>query len=87
MPTTAFTRPKPGLRRVDREGACIEVEVYSLSADAFGRFVASVPRPLAIKHLTLADGSEVSGFGCEPEGFAAAEDITQYGGWRGYNLR
>ena len=78
------TPAKPGLRRVAEGGAAIEVEVYSLSPAAFGRFVAAVPRPLAIGRITLEDGSEVSGFVCEPEGFENAEDITAFGGWRAW---
>ncbi|HYC57293.1 MAG TPA: allophanate hydrolase [Candidatus Binatia bacterium] len=79
--------PKPGLRRVASGGACIEVEVWSLSPQAFGSFVAEVPRPLAIGKLTLEDGSQVSGFVCETEALAGAEDITAYGGWRAYVVR
>jgi len=78
------TPPKPGLRRVAEGGAAIEVEVYALSPDAFGRFVAAVPRPLAIGRIELEDGSEVSGFVCEPQGFDGAEDITAFGGWRAW---
>jgi len=77
--------PKPGLVRVGAgEGAAIAVEVWSMSAQAFGRFVAEVPSPLAIGTVRLADGSEVKGFVCEPVALAGAPDITGYGGWRAY---
>jgi allophanate hydrolase len=81
------TPPKPGLEHVATGGAAIEVEVYSLRPEAFGRFVAAVPRPLAIGRLVLEDGSEVSGFVCEPAGLAGATDITSYGGWRAWCAR
>ena len=65
-------------------GGSIEVEVYALDADRFGRFVARVPPPLAIGTLELADGARVKGFVCEPAALADAEDITRFGGWRAY---
>ncbi|MFO1067075.1 MAG: allophanate hydrolase [Geminicoccaceae bacterium] len=76
--------PKPGIVRVESGGAAIEVETYALTAEAFGRFVARVPPPLAIGSLELAGGSWVKGFVCEPAALAAAEDITAFGGWRAY---
>jgi allophanate hydrolase len=79
--------PKPGLEMVGDGGAAIELEVYALTPDAFGRFVAAVPRPLAIGRLVLEDGSEVSGFVCEPAGLQGATDITRYGGWRAWCAR
>ncbi len=79
------TRPaKPGLARTTAGGATIEVEVWRLSAAAFGRFVAAVPPPLAIGTLELADGRRVKGFVCEPVGLEGAEDITAHGGWRAW---
>ncbi|WP_410661914.1 allophanate hydrolase [Amycolatopsis sp. lyj-84] len=79
--------PKPGLVRVASEGAPIEAEVWDLPLAGFGEFVAGVPAPLAIGKVRLADGSEVSGFVCEPLAVEGAEDITSYGGWLGYLSR
>ncbi|HEY8993844.1 MAG TPA: allophanate hydrolase [Lacunisphaera sp.] len=77
--------PKPGLRRATSGPAGkIEVEVWSLTPEAFGSFTAEVPAPLAIGTVQLADGTSVKGFVCEPEGFAGARDITAFGGWRAY---
>jgi allophanate hydrolase len=77
--------PKPGLLRVAAgQGAAIEVEIWALRPDAFGRFVSSVPSPLAIGTLRLADGRTVKGFLVEPEGLVGARDISQFGGWRAY---
>jgi allophanate hydrolase len=75
---------KPGLARVLQNGAKIEVEVYALDADAFGRFVAAVPPPLCIGSVELADGSWVKGFLCEPVGLQGTPDISHLGGWRAY---
>ena len=76
--------PKPALVHVGEGGAAIEVEVYELSQEAFGSFVAEVPAPLAVGTLTLDDGSDVKGFVAEPRALHGAEDITAHGGWRPY---
>jgi allophanate hydrolase len=76
---------KPGMvRTLDGDGARIEVEVYELDAAAFGTFVAAIPPPLAIGTVTLADGTAVSGFVCEPYALDDAPEITGHGGWRAY---
>ncbi|HEX3731278.1 MAG TPA: allophanate hydrolase [Opitutaceae bacterium] len=82
----ANTQPaKPGLVRVPAaEGAAIEVEVWTLSAEAFGEFVAAIPPPLGIGTLQLEDGAAVKGFICEPAALAGSEEITRFGGWRSY---
>jgi allophanate hydrolase len=79
--------PKPGLIRTtlgDERGGAIEVEVYELDVTAFGEVVASVPAPLCIGRVVLADGSDVAGFLCETVGATTAPDITAFGGWRAY---
>jgi allophanate hydrolase len=82
LPTTP---PKPGLLRVEAgTGAAIELEIWSLSSSAFGRFVNAIPAPMAIGTIRLADGRCVKGFLVEPEVLGEARDITAYGGWRAY---
>ena len=76
--------PKPGLRRVDRDGAHIELEVWELAPAQFADFVAVVPPPMAIGNVVLDDGSSVPGFLCEPVALKDAPDISAYGGWRVY---
>ncbi len=77
--------PKPGLLRVAAgEGAPIEVEIWTLAPESFGRFVAAVPPPLSIGTLVLADGRMVKGFLVEAEAVAGARDITAFGGWRAF---
>jgi allophanate hydrolase len=75
---------KPGLLRVDDGGAAIAVELWAMPADAFGRFVARVPPPLAIGTLTVADGRSVKGFLVEAAATAGARDISAFGGWRAF---
>jgi allophanate hydrolase len=76
--------PKPGMLRVRENGAAIGVEVWRMSPTAFGRFVATIPAPLCIGDIRLADGCLVKGFLVEAEGARDAEDITCFGGWRAY---
>ncbi|KPG00080.1 allophanate hydrolase [Rhodopseudomonas sp. AAP120] len=77
--------PKPGMLRVaPGAGAAIALEVWALSASAFGRFVAAIPQPLSIGTITLADGTKVKGFLVEPAALDGARDITHFGGWRAY---
>jgi allophanate hydrolase len=77
--------PKPGLLRVKNgAGAAIEIEVWALSASAFGRFVAAVPPPLSIGTLELDGGRPVKGFLVEAEAVDGARDISSFGGWRAF---
>lgn len=75
---------RPGLKRVAQGGAAIEVEVWMLPSAALGGFVATIPAPLGIGKVLLADGRQVCGFICEDYALAGAEDITSFGGWRAY---
>jgi allophanate hydrolase len=76
--------PKPGLRRVERDGSHIELEIWELAPSRLADFVASVPSPMAIGTVMLEDGSRVPGFLCEPVALQDAPDISAFGGWRRY---
>jgi allophanate hydrolase len=77
------TPPKPGMLRVKAgAGSSIELEVWALSAAAFGKFVAAIPPPLSIGTVRLADGRGVKGFLVEPAFIEGARDISTFGGWR-----
>ncbi len=81
----ATTPPKPGLVRVaEPAGPGIAVEIWSLTASAFGKFVAALPAPMGIGKVTLEDGSVHAGFLCEAQALDGAKDITNFGGWRAY---
>jgi allophanate hydrolase len=77
--------PKPGLVHAPGESAhAIEVEVWELTREAFGAFVAQIPAPMTIGMTKLADGSVIKGFACEPYALNGAREISQFGGWRGF---
>ncbi|RUM00794.1 allophanate hydrolase [Rhizobium chutanense] len=77
--------PKPGLiREPGFDGKGLEVEVWKVTPEAFGRFVQNIPAPLGIGKVTLDDGSQISGFLCEAHAIEGAREITELGGWRAY---
>jgi allophanate hydrolase len=81
----ATTPPKPGMLRVAAgAGSSIAVEVWALSAAAFGKFVAAIPPPLSIGTVRLDDGRGVKGFIVEPADIDGARDISAFGGWRAF---
>jgi len=75
---------RPGLVRVTAGGATIELEVWSLPASAVGAFLRTIPAPLGLGSIALADGSTVTGFLCEGHATQGARDISEFGGWRRY---
>ena len=80
--------PKPGLLRVDSsKGAAIEVEVWGVPMEAFGRLVAAVPIPLSIGTIRLSDDRDVKGFLVEAAATVGARDISSFGGWRAFLAR
>ncbi len=81
----ADTSPsKPGLVFDGSGAGAIEVEIWEMEEGAFGSFVASIPAPLGIGTVTLADGRSVKGFLCEAHAVQGAQDITAFGGWRAW---
>jgi allophanate hydrolase len=79
------TPPKPGMLRVEAGGGTsIELELWALSPAAFAKFVAAIPPPLSIGTVRLKDGRAVKGFIVEAADVATAQDISAFGGWRGF---
>lgn len=76
--------PRPGMLRDLKSSASIELEVWSMPLENFGAFMVQIASPLCIGTVYLEDGSSVYGFLCESEALKDAEEITAYGGWRGY---
>ena len=76
---------RPGLMRVARgSGKPIATEVWALSSEALGSFMAGIPGPLGIGTTKLADGTSPKGFIVEAEGIVGAKDVSEFGGWRAY---
>ena len=74
---------RPGLVRTGAgEGGCVALELWDVPVAAFGGFMKTIPAPLGIGTLTLADGAAVQGFLCEAVAAQGARDITDMGDWR-----
>ncbi|MBX6330169.1 MAG: hypothetical protein IRY89_16570 [Pseudolabrys sp.] len=79
---------RPGLLRVaDGTGTAIEAEIWTMSFESFGRFIAAIPAPLSIGTVRLADGRPVKGFLVEAAATTDALDISNLGGWRTFVTR
>ena len=79
-----FSPVRPGLLKVIENGNSIDLEIWQLPIENYGKFVAGVPSPLGFGTLTLTDGSEVQGFLCEAYATHDAIDISHLGGWRNH---
>lgn len=75
---------KPGIVKSEDEGASVEVELWSLSYEALGKFLSGIPSPLGLGQISMENGSQVTGFICEPYIIPHSSDITSYKGWRYY---
>lgn len=74
----------PAMMRVNHDGQCIAVEVWSLSAAGLLQVLHGEPPGLTIGKVWLEDGSEVLGVLGEAALCEAQRDITGWGGWRAY---
>jgi len=79
-----FEPPRPGMLRVLTEGVSIELEVWQLPIENYGKFIKLIPSPLGIGTIELLDGSHVQGFMCEHYATLNADDISKLGSWRTY---
>jgi allophanate hydrolase len=72
---------RPGmLQAVD--GVAIAGEVWALPTSSIGALLSQVPAPLSFGTVKLESGPCL-GFLVEAAGVVGAEDISQFGGWRG----
>jgi len=63
------------------DGAELVGEKWLLSPAAMGTFLASLPEPMLLGSVRLADGSIAVGFACDAVAAAGGEDITAWGDW------
>jgi allophanate hydrolase len=75
---------RPGMVKVNEGGGAIEMEAWALPTEQVGSFLAGIPAPLGLGKVELTDGTAVTGFVCEANATANAQDITHLGGWRAY---
>lgn len=77
-------QPRPGVVRVGAGGAALKGEVWSLPMEGVGRLLATIPAPLGLGQVELADGRRIAGFLAEAVEVADAPDITHFGGFRSF---
>jgi allophanate hydrolase len=75
---------RPGMIKVNQDGAAIEVEVWAVPNEKVGTFLAGIPAPLGLGKIQLVDGTQVTGFVCDASAVEGARDITDFGGWRAF---
>ena len=62
----------------------IEVEVWSMKVENFGKFMKQIASPLGIGSVFLEDDSFVYGFLCESDFVKDAKEISELGSWRAF---
>lgn len=75
---------RPGLIKDAQSSCAIDIEIWRVPTEELGSFIAAIPAPLGIGKLELENGSEVSGFICEPYAVEGAKDISDFGSWKNY---
>lgn len=77
--------PKPGLTRVGAaDGVSIGGELWLVGTAMLGDFLAALPEPMSLGRVTLADGTDVVGFGCAFDAWRDGVDVSGYGDWPSY---
>jgi allophanate hydrolase len=78
--------PVPALVAVPRGGAAIDVETWSVPAEACVAILAASSGSVCLGRVELADGTTQIGFVGDAAAMAtdAITDITEFGGWRNY---
>ena len=60
----------------------IEIEVWSMPVENFGKFMKQIQSPLGIGTVYLEDESSVYGFLCESDYLKEAKEISELKSWR-----
>ena len=75
----------PGVwRQSGDSGFSLEGEIWSLPETSVGAFFTKVLPPLCLGSVELEDESWAKSFLAESVACEAAEDVSRFGGWRGY---
>jgi len=76
----------PGMLRTSEGNAqAIELEIWDLDEAGLVRVLEQEPAGLTIGRVVLEAGNEVLGVLAEPYLVEGRQEITRYGGWRGYS--
>ena len=75
---------RPGMIYDKESSYQIEVEVWTMAVENFGKFMKQIASPLGIGSVYLEDESFVYGFLCEADYIKDAKEISDLGSWREY---
>ena len=73
---------RPGMMYDSSSTSQIEVEVWSMPVEKFGKFMKQIASPLGIGSVYLEDESFVYGFLCESDYLKDAKEISNLKSWR-----
>ena len=74
----------PAMMRTPGQGTSVAVEIWEVPVEGLADILLAEPPGLAIGKVVLRDGSLVLGVLGEPFLCEGRQEITTYGGWRGY---
>ncbi|RXK13974.1 hypothetical protein CP965_00560 [Halarcobacter mediterraneus] len=75
---------RPGMIYDSSSSSQIELEVWSIKVENFGKFMKQIASPLCIGSVFLEDDSYVYGFLCEADFLKDAKEISELKSWRNF---
>jgi len=75
---------RPGMVFDSSSNTQIEVEVWSMKVENFGKFMKQIASPLGIGTVFLEDETSVYGFLCESDYLKEAKEISELKSWRNF---
>ena len=75
---------RPGMIYDSSSNTQIEVEVWSMPVQNFGKFMKQIQSPLGIGTVFLEDETTVYGFLCESDYVKEAKEISELKSWRNF---
>lgn len=75
---------RPGMIYDSSSNIQIEVEVWSMPIQNFGKFMKQIASPLGIGTVFLEDETTVYGFLCESDYLKEAKEISELKSWRNF---
>ena len=75
---------RPGMIYDNSSKGQIDVEIWSMPIENFGKFMKQIQSPLGIGTVYLEDESIVYGFLCESDYIKNAKEITEMKSWRNF---
>lgn len=73
---------RPGMMFDNTSSFQIEIEVWSMPVENFGKFMKQIASPLGIGTVFLEDETCVYGFLCESDYLKDAKEISEQKSWR-----